>query len=80
MKTSSGQLGSKEMRELEALPAKIEKLETEQAALTESLADPKLYQPGADTAKAAQLRQRLTQLEAELATVYARWEKLEALR
>jgi ATP-binding cassette subfamily F protein uup len=79
-KASSGQLSSKELRELEALPAKIEKLETEQAALTESLADPKLYQPGADTAKAAQLRQRLTALEAELATVYARWEKLEALR
>ncbi len=69
-------LSSKEKRELADLPAKIEKLETEQQKLGAKLAE--LYasapQQVLDTQK------RLTAIEQELATIYARWEALEALR
>ena len=75
-----GSLGSKELKELDALPAKIEKLETEQAQLSADLAHPSLYGAGADTAKLSKLQQRLSAVEAELATAYARWEALEAKR
>ncbi|MGH8021785.1 MAG: ATP-binding cassette domain-containing protein, partial [Opitutaceae bacterium] len=71
-------LNNRECRELDELPARIEKLETEQAALTEKLADPAFYQAAASDAPA--VKSRLEALEAELATAFARWEELEALR
>jgi ATP-binding cassette subfamily F protein uup len=71
-------LSFKEGRELEALPARIEALETEQAELHARLADPVLYQSAGD--EVAALRGRLESLDAELAVAYARWETLEARR
>ena len=71
-------LTNKERNELEALPAKIEKLETEQTALIEKLADVGIYRrdpTGAVTAKA-----RLDEIEHDHATAFARWEELEAVR
>ncbi len=67
----------KEGKELEALPLRIEELETEQAGLHDEMADPKLYQEAPEKAKT--IRQRLLGLEEELATCYARWEELDSL-
>ena len=69
-------LSYKENRELEALPAAIEALETEQAEIHTQLADPDLYRTQGDTV--APLKERLEKVEAELATIYQRWEELES--
>ena len=65
-----------EVRELEALPAKIEALEKEQAALQARLADPAFY------AKSPQLAtssgSRVNEISVELEAILARWEVLEA--
>ncbi len=71
-------LTNKETRELESLPAQIEALETEQAAITAKLADPDFYKR--DPAAAPAVRVRLDALEGELAAAYARWEELETIR
>ncbi len=68
-------LSYKDQRELDLLPARIEALEAEQAALQTALADPALFRREAD--KAAALSQRLAQLEAELETAYQRWAELD---
>jgi ATP-binding cassette subfamily F protein uup len=75
---SAGKLSHKDKRELEALPARIEALEAEQTALTALIGDPDIYQRDKERALAAQAR--LSAVAAELATAYARWEELEALR
>jgi ATP-binding cassette subfamily F protein uup len=69
-------LSYKEARELEALPAQIEALETEQAQVAERLADPALYQSSPQDAAA--LHARSEAIETELLDVLARWEALEA--
>ena len=69
-------LSYKEARELEALPARIEVLEAEQAELAARLADPALYQGQAEDA--AGLHARSEAIEAELLEALARWEALEA--
>lgn len=71
-------LGNKERAELEALPARIEALELEQASLGEKLGDPSLYQ--GDPSAPLRLRERLDAVEAEMAVAFERWEELEALR
>ncbi|MBU3694938.1 MAG: ATP-binding cassette domain-containing protein [Rhodocyclaceae bacterium] len=68
-------LSYKETRELEQLPARIEALEAEQAALEARLADPATYQPGA--ADLAVLTARREAIEAELLACLERWEMLE---
>jgi ATP-binding cassette subfamily F protein uup len=70
-------LGFKEKRELEALPARIEELESEQAAIHEQMADPDFYRDHGD--EMPQLQQRLEEIGRELEQGYARWEELEAL-
>ncbi|MEA3273933.1 MAG: ATP-binding cassette domain-containing protein [Pseudomonadota bacterium] len=71
-------LGYKEQRELEALPAHIEALESEQERLQGRLSDPDFYQQAGDAISAA--KDRLAELEVELDGVYERWEALEALK
>ncbi len=68
-------LSNKERAELEALPAKIEALETEQRELTERLADPAFFKKGG--AEVGKATARLQEIEAELPAVYRRWEQLE---
>jgi len=70
-------LSYKDRRELEALPAQIEVLESEQATLQEQINEPGFYQQ--DKAVIDAELARLEQLQTELATVYERWEALEAL-
>ena len=67
-------LNSKEKRELEGLPAQIEKMETEQTLIGGQLAD--LY--GKDASKAATTQKKLNALQTDLNALYVRWESLEA--
>ena len=71
-------LTNKEQRELEMLPAQIEKLENEQAALTGQLGDVTIYRR--DPAAAIAAKKRLDEIETEHATAFARWEDLEAVK
>ncbi len=69
-------LGTREQRELDALPGDIETREARIEALRTALGDPQLYRAGADRANA--LRSELAGEEEGLAQAYARWEELEA--
>ncbi len=69
-------LSYKETRELAELPERIEALEQEQAELHGRLADPSLYQK--DGGDVVGVKARLEELDAALATAYARWEMLAA--
>ncbi len=71
-------LSFKEARELEALPAEINTLETEKSELESQLADPELYKTGGD--QVGTLRDRLAALEPELERLYERWQELESIR
>ena len=73
---SKSKLSYKEARELEALPARLEALEAEQAQIAERLADPALYQSSPQ--EAAVLQARSEAIETELLDALARWEALEA--
>jgi ATP-binding cassette subfamily F protein uup len=73
--TKAKKLSGKEQKELEALPAKIESLEKEQAGLTAQLADPSFYKTQA--AKFAEVKARLDAVEKEHAVAFSRWEELE---
>jgi ATP-binding cassette subfamily F protein uup len=69
-------LSYKDQRELDGLPARIEALEAEQAALQARVSDPGFYrQPGDDIAATLA---RLEVLGDELRSCYVRWEELEA--
>jgi ATP-binding cassette subfamily F protein uup len=69
-------LGYKEQRELDALPARIEALESEQRAIDTQLADGSLY--ASDPPRAAALAARHAQIEEELMVALERWEVLGA--
>jgi ATP-binding cassette subfamily F protein uup len=66
----------KERQELDALPSRIESLETSIAALHEAMADPSFYRK--DGSEIAEVKARLDAMEADLAAAFARWEELEA--
>ncbi|TLD43151.1 MAG: ATPase component of ABC transporter with duplicated ATPase domain [Candidatus Jettenia ecosi] len=68
-------LSFKEQRELEALPQRIETLETEQQQLYQVMGNPLFYQKGKD--EIANIKSRVSSLECELAEAYQRWETLE---
>lgn len=74
--STSNKLSFKDSRELQQLPAKIEQLEAKIADLHESMSEPSYYQRGGETV--ATDAAKLKQLEASLATAYARWEELES--
>jgi len=71
-------LNNREKAELEALPGRIEALESEQGELSAKLGDPSLYQQ--DPSAAQRVKARLDEIEAELGTVFTRWEELEELK
>ncbi len=73
---SRPKLSYKENRELAELPGRIERLEQEQAAITERLAAPDLYR--GDPGEAKQVQARFAQVEQELMDCLARWEELES--
>jgi ATP-binding cassette subfamily F protein uup len=65
----------KEQRELDTLPAAIQKLETEQETLEAALSDPQFFRRSPAEARAS--TERLKRLADELQAAYARWEALE---
>jgi ATP-binding cassette subfamily F protein uup len=67
----------RERQELDALPASIEALETEQQHLYQVMADAGIYQQGGDEVVRASAR--LVEVERDLAAAYARWEQLETI-
>ena len=74
----SVKLSYKDQRELDALPALIEKLETEMNALQARMSSPDFYRQPAEHIVAEQAK--ASQLQAELDAAYARWETLEHLQ
>lgn len=72
-------LGFKEERELETMPERIERLETEQKRLYEELADPALYRQD-NGERATVARARLKSIEGELEAAFKRWEELETVK
>jgi ATP-binding cassette subfamily F protein uup len=72
----SRKLGYKEQRELEALPARIEALETEQQTIGAELADGMLF--ARDPQRGAELTARHARIEDELMGALERWEVLSA--
>jgi len=66
----------KEQRELDALPAVIDGLESDLASLHAAMATPDYYRQPGDVL--ARDQQRLRDLEARLTAAFARWETLEA--
>jgi ATP-binding cassette subfamily F protein uup len=67
-------MSSKERRELDEMPAKIEALEIEQTSLTEKLVDPTLYTERAGEVPG--IKARLEAIEKETAIAFKRWEEL----
>ena len=70
-------LSYNEQRELNDLPALIEKLETDIAKLHETMADPEFYKRPNEEIAAAQAE--LNDLQSRLQAAYTRWEELESL-
>jgi ATP-binding cassette subfamily F protein uup len=75
---ATSRLNSKEKRELDQLPGRIEKLEAEQTRLAAEISAPGFYQQPRETIAKAELA--LAKTQKELGEAYARWEALEALR
>ena len=75
-KPAKAKLSYKEQLELKELPEKIEKIETEIAAINTTLADPEIYKT--DLEKATALQIKLTELDETLLNIIARWEELES--
>jgi len=69
---------NREQRELDELPARIEELEKKQAALSERLADPALYQ--SKDGEFQKVERELNELHHTIEKTMARWEELEALK
>lgn len=71
----SKKLSYNEQRELEKLPAKVEAIELDIAALSELMAEPGFYQQSEQEIKIT--TQKLEQLEKDLQAAYDRWEQLD---
>lgn len=69
-------LSFKEQKELEEMPARIEKVEARKLELETKLADATLYRGPAAALKAVQ--DELAKLNVEIPRMYARWEEMEA--
>jgi ATP-binding cassette subfamily F protein uup len=69
-------LSYKAQRELDMLPAEIERLETEIGAITERMNQPNFYQ--SDRSVTAAVEKDLSDLQQQLDHCYQRWEELEA--
>jgi ATP-binding cassette subfamily F protein uup len=69
-------LSYNDQRELDALPAKIEALETKVAALTEAMQSPDFYQR--DTAAVAAALAEAADAQRQLDAAYERWQQLDA--
>ena len=69
-------LSFKEQREIDELPRRIERMESEQEALLARIASPDFYKEPADAIAAA--LSRVDELRDTLHDVYARWDELDS--
>ncbi|MDO8302935.1 MAG: hypothetical protein Q7T18_06825, partial [Sedimentisphaerales bacterium] len=67
----------KEKKELAAMPAMIETLETQQRQLHEKMAEPDFYKRGAEVVTATN---KLKELSRQLEEAYGRWHELEKVK
>jgi len=74
--TEKKKLSFKERRELDELPRRIERMETEQEALLARIASPDFYKEPADAIASA--LSRVDELRDALHDVYARWDELDS--
>lgn len=65
------------VKELEALPDKIDELETRQSALYDEMAKPEFFKQ--EESVIVDKKKELATVEAELASSYERWEELESM-
>ena len=72
---NAGKLSYTERQELGKLPAKLEKLEEQQKQLHDHMAQAGFYQQ--EKAKITRVQQQLAEFDAELETVFMRWQELE---
>jgi ATP-binding cassette subfamily F protein uup len=77
-RSSSKKLSFKDQRELDAMPARIEAMESEQRELAARVAGPAFYKEGADAIRQSLARQE--ELRRELEAIYERWHALESKR
>lgn len=78
VKNTSKKLSYKLQRELEALPARLERLETDIEALQEQVNSADFFSQPVD--KTQPVLDKLTALEQELEIAFERWEELEAMQ
>jgi ATP-binding cassette subfamily F protein uup len=76
-KTRPRRVTFSDKRELEALPARIEGLESQRRHLFDLMASPAFYATRGD--EVARAKERLTAIEEEIQMAYARWMELETL-
>lgn len=74
-KTLQKKMSYKDQRELQQLPKRIEKLESEIAEMHKAMGDPGYYQQAGDVI--ASDATKLAALEEKLANAFSRWEELE---
>jgi ATP-binding cassette subfamily F protein uup len=77
-KKKSEKLSYKDQRELEALPQRIEQLETQLGELQALLGDPDLYRTQGE--RVAALQQQMSGVQQQLDQAYERWEILESMQ
>ncbi|TOH54539.1 ABC transporter ATP-binding protein [Vibrio parahaemolyticus] len=77
-KNNSKKLSYKLQRELEALPAKLEKLESDIETLQEQVNDPEFFAKPVEQTQP--ILEQLAALEQELEIAFERWEELEAMQ
>ncbi|HHC7100896.1 TPA: ABC transporter ATP-binding protein [Vibrio parahaemolyticus] len=77
-KNNSKKLSYKLQRELEALPAKLEQLESDIETLQEQVNDPEFFAKPVEQTQP--VLEQLTALEQELEIAFERWEELEAMQ
>jgi ABC transport system ATP-binding/permease protein len=76
-KPEKRKLSFKEAKELEALPIKIEQLETQIVDMTNQIASPEFYTRN-NAAAITEFNSKMAALQVELDAAYARWQLLEA--
>ncbi|MBM4864455.1 ABC transporter ATP-binding protein [Vibrio parahaemolyticus] len=77
-KNNSKKLSYKLQRELEALPAKLEQLESDIETLQEQVNDPEFFAKSVEQTQP--VLEQLAALEQELEIAFERWEELEAMQ
>lgn len=77
-KTRQRRFTKREQNELDELPERIEALDKQRQAIADKLADPQTYKTEPSYAETA--KSEFSAIDSETASVYNRWEELEALK